>query len=525
MKFVYMAIAAIAVLIVTLSVTLTLPKPLRGGPNRNDFVVGNGGNAVIQGEYLYFANGYISDAHSNLEVKNGGNIQYGAIYRIKAENTSYIIDETTGYVSVNLGQLNNDEENGGLLGAEKVVSRIAGFNNTQIWIFGKDLYFTSPSTTMSMESGSRNISYIDIHRVNTNGTGRKVLYTVKDFSDDFKGSINFYRNGNDVFGVFYNGEKTKDGTITVYKNNSRLTTIKGVLAFAAPEFSQDVTLLGLENFMEGNLAFSVTATTLHSRLTKSGEQYFSYVITEEINSVSQTRVETRKLPNAQTVVSSWTMNANTDITLIGMSGGNLFYSYRYQEQGMASASVFYVKADKVSQATNIPTSTYGRNMDIAPSTHLVLNNTSPSILSFKDGFLHYNINGIEYDAVDLTGLSGVQLLFADNTYAYMLAASQSGSGQSIWRITYGNSSANPINVTGDKKVNGSAPISFNGSILFFQRDFSGSRGEGDELESFDATYLHAIFVTRSTGINEFENQEISSRIEAHYEELEPADDD
>ena len=100
-------------------------KPIfNDGPSSNDQVIGNGGMAVIKGEYLYFTNAFSSQE----DVAVGGN-KYdkeepiSAIYRTKLNNGSISIDE-----------------NGNPVGAEILVKQIGGFEQTNLYIVGDYLY-------------------------------------------------------------------------------------------------------------------------------------------------------------------------------------------------------------------------------------------------------------------------------------------------------------------------------------------------------------------------------------------------
>jgi len=64
-------------------------KAATGNPTTHDSVSGNGGNAVMVGEYLYFVNGFKSNSTGSLNYKDNEYNKVkgeGAIYRVKMEN-------------------------------------------------------------------------------------------------------------------------------------------------------------------------------------------------------------------------------------------------------------------------------------------------------------------------------------------------------------------------------------------------------------------------------------------------------
>lgn len=220
---------SVVVLVLALCLTLIKTPVFKDGPNKNDAVVGNGTMAVAKGDYLYFTNGFVS-ASENYQKNKGNKIYKSAIYRVKAEGASN--SAINGVLSFNYGALEFDEEKCALVGAERLTSKIAGFEDAKLFIFDNVLYFTSPSTNKDLQTGVTQTSYVDIYKINLDGTGLKCIFTIKNYSN---GQANFYRNGQDIYGVFYDGADV----LTIVKNNKEVLQKSGVSSLVMPTFSSD----------------------------------------------------------------------------------------------------------------------------------------------------------------------------------------------------------------------------------------------------------------------------------------------
>ncbi len=104
-------------------------------PAKTDAVVGNGSSAVQKGEYLYFTNGYLSRDTITKGNRKDTRVN-GAIYVTKLVNGKPDVDDT-----------------GALKSYDVIYDNIAGYEQTDLYIFGDYLYFTAPGTDM-LKSGS-----------------------------------------------------------------------------------------------------------------------------------------------------------------------------------------------------------------------------------------------------------------------------------------------------------------------------------------------------------------------------------
>ena len=61
-------------------------------PVQSDSVVGNGGSAVVKGDYLYFTNGYVSKT-SITDSNRGNSYVNSALYVTKLVNGELVVDD------------------------------------------------------------------------------------------------------------------------------------------------------------------------------------------------------------------------------------------------------------------------------------------------------------------------------------------------------------------------------------------------------------------------------------------------
>lgn len=174
---------------------------LSGGPNLKDTVYGNGGNAVVKGNYLYFSNAFVDYekiSQGQNEYNENNSLKIYGIYRTKiASNGAVALDE-----------------DGNPKGAELLVPLASGFKNSSLYICGKYLYYTTVYT--EYESGgnsSATTGFLNFERVDLNGENRMTLTEKGDFKVDCQYSIN-YVNGT-VYITVLSGNK-----VTVIKSKN-----------------------------------------------------------------------------------------------------------------------------------------------------------------------------------------------------------------------------------------------------------------------------------------------------------------
>ncbi len=132
---------------------------LKGGPASTDAVTDNGSLCVKKGNYLYFVNGYISSSSLSGKDNNYGTAKNGAIYRAELENNELMYDISTDDDGNEVKTLKN---------VELLVPKVAGFEYTDLHIFGNSLFFTSPNTEKD-NTGKVRFDLTDVFVVSING--------------------------------------------------------------------------------------------------------------------------------------------------------------------------------------------------------------------------------------------------------------------------------------------------------------------------------------------------------------------
>ncbi len=218
------------VLICTSCLFACSPLKLNGGPNLADTVYGNGGPAVVKGDYLYFANAYknYEELGINDNKYNEGDTKTYGIYRVKLNGS--------GAVDVN--------EEGTPLGAELLMPLICGYSKSSLYICGDYLFYTTPYSVNLSGQSSITTGYLRFERVKLDGTNREVL-SEGEYTVDCDYNIN-YIDGTTYITIFGNkgaknnndenqdGKETKDIEVIWAKdgNHGRYEKITGTSSFA-----------------------------------------------------------------------------------------------------------------------------------------------------------------------------------------------------------------------------------------------------------------------------------------------------
>ncbi len=186
------------------------PKGLSDNPATNAPISGNGGYAVVKGDYLYYTNGYLEDytsVYDSTKDNKFGDVKFGAIYRTKLSN----------------GNLQKDAD-GFLTKTEVVVPKLVGYENGGFYIFGDYIYYATPHMEEEKGGQLRNdlTSFCRIKIDGTNNTEKLYVSSSAVSNDDWK----FYQVGNNVYLVI--AESTNDGTklVSVKINTKGKATTK-----------------------------------------------------------------------------------------------------------------------------------------------------------------------------------------------------------------------------------------------------------------------------------------------------------
>lgn len=212
-------------------------------------VSGNGGPAVMVGNWLYFVGGYVDTSTIRYRQNEYNKVTEGAIYRVYidggeagplCENEEDGRDEEeTNFALTNPGyvqHLLSKQKLGGTRSRryQIVVPKIAGFDQSALWVFDNHLVYTSPNNTRD-KFGTLQSSRIDFFRVDLDGRNHRKIYTTADSmltASDFTVTS----HAGNVFLIVHERESTMLRRINVTgKNAGRVTTIsKEVQSVAFP---------------------------------------------------------------------------------------------------------------------------------------------------------------------------------------------------------------------------------------------------------------------------------------------------
>ena len=167
-------------------------------PTHRDSVSGNGGSAVMVGEYLYFASGFISKESVRYRQNDYNQVRGegdGGIWRVRMTNgtpeydNSYINDLGLDDWFENMDRfdrfhplqkysdsLDRMIKRGDL---QLIVPKVAGWEDTALWVFGNNLIYTTPNDQRNRHGQLRR-HRTDFFRVALNGSGHRRIYTTRN---------------------------------------------------------------------------------------------------------------------------------------------------------------------------------------------------------------------------------------------------------------------------------------------------------------------------------------------------------
>ncbi len=171
---------------------------LEGGPSLEEDVYGNGSFVVRKGDYVYYASGFVSknDLGSAGLTNNLGEVKNGAIYRAKVEETQIEVEDSKAENGKRI------ESSLVLKNKEMLVSKLAGFENSGLYIFGNKLFFATPSTAKNFDGASL-YSIPVFYCVDLDGQNLTQLYVAENFD---KGSFSFVAIDGNVYLIVFDGK-------------------------------------------------------------------------------------------------------------------------------------------------------------------------------------------------------------------------------------------------------------------------------------------------------------------------------
>ncbi len=166
-------------------------------------VSGNGSSAVMVDDYLYFVGAKTETStikYNDNDYFYNGEMPDSGIYRLKMNkdepdltyeyDNSYIINEETGEkgeyteddeeYNTNITSVLDweylDEDKSSRINA--VVPKIAGHDQTAMWVFGNNLIYATPNNLLN-KTGQLRTSYLDFYRVDLDGKNHELIYSAE----------------------------------------------------------------------------------------------------------------------------------------------------------------------------------------------------------------------------------------------------------------------------------------------------------------------------------------------------------
>ncbi len=234
---------------------------LSDNPATTDTVYGNGGIAVQKGDYLYFTNGYIdtSDVGTTNEY---GKVEQSAIYRVKL-NQGKVTEKNVEYDDEGVKKTDKKQE---LNDLEIIVPKVAGFEYSNLFIFGDYIYYTTPN---HLKDGDLKVmsSYLHFYRARLDRSGGiDLIYDSK--AENTKVTMTMYQIGDTVYQLVKDDTKV---VLTTIKGNSREQKVltEKATSVAMPKYTNSTDIVAtidhkiyFTETLENEANSSVTGTVL-----------------------------------------------------------------------------------------------------------------------------------------------------------------------------------------------------------------------------------------------------------------------
>ena len=290
-------------------------------------VSGNGGPAVMVGNWLYFVGGHVDTSTIRYRQNEHNRVTHGAIYRVyidptlghplyeDAENALNI----PGFVPHLLDEsvINRDIDRRSR-NFQIVVPKVAGFDQAALWVFDNHLIYTSPNNSKD-RFGQLQLGKIDFFRVDLDGRNHRRIYTTREemvTTNDFTvGSF-----GGEVFLLIKDGDMLR--RVNVSRNPGRVTTISSeVQQVAFPIVTSYRSSFAQREDGTWYLECGGRNDVLANYLGVMGHIYYTEVLTE--TGQRGNRLVQYNVRNGDTIE----VSINTySFNLMSLSNGRLMYS-------------------------------------------------------------------------------------------------------------------------------------------------------------------------------------------------------
>ncbi len=447
------------------------PSGLENNPSSNLTAIGNGGLAVVKGDYLYYINGY-QDYTEYTDVKNDnkfGEIERGAIYRTKLVN---------GKVSRN--------EDGMLNETECVVPHTVGYDKGGFYIVGDYIYYLTPHMENALdESGSKVLKndWSDICRIKIDGTGYKRLnYTT---SDSRVADWAVYTIDNKAYIVVLDGTDLLcfDG-----ENGTMITMATGVSTIARIEQSNF-------NYGQDNLN-DITKYIYYTReYTENDSEYG-----KSGNKLCKVAVN-----STEEIVVACDLSNNYE--LIDYVNGSVYYTKTIDSDVTWASSIY---------RRDLATNTESKVCD-EYTNYIILNNNNSESMDNKlvvvdSNNYMYLINNSSRKVI-YTASNSITFIGEDNGKVYFVEDSK------IYALNYASEASEPVLISDENKtykLNDTSLIDFDGRRFYVYVEYTAS-------DSTTNYYLNIYDSHDTETTSDFVGKFVDSELPAEPEEVENED--
>lgn len=249
-------------------------------PENYDSPVSNGGFVVGAGNYVYFANAYKSySSLTSASDNDGANVAQYSMKRMRLEEN---VDFEGNPMWL---KLSKDEE--GAYNYEHVLSKIAGFETSNMYVVNDYLYFTSPNIHKNNHN-EQEFNLTSLFRIKLDGSGLKEILTTT------ASNAKFYLTENKTL-VIYDNSKIQ--TINLKQNSTKVETL-----------AEDATNVVFPKVQEQDIAW------LYYTANRAEEDFFSGNIIKKVS-----------LKNVEDSKEVYKVAGET-VTIVGQDNGTLFYT-------------------------------------------------------------------------------------------------------------------------------------------------------------------------------------------------------
>ncbi len=359
-------------------------------PGANDLVSGNGGLAVSKGNYIYFVNGF-KEAKSS---ERYGSFMHGGVMLAKLSASGELVVEDDG-------ELEDDN-------LIHISNKLAGFEATDLAIFGDYLYFTSVCQEDDAETELWANDIVDFNRIKLNKSG-DVERIYQSTSNNQNVEFKYYQENGSVSLLVY--EKDSEELVRINTNKDKTIVASGVKNVYFSENCNEVFYVlstgnskaPYKSYKLNAVSGSISEFVSHASqpTVKFVENGKVYILEDDNLNVydTETKIDEGCAISGVSSYSSVNVAPNGDALIaISTEGDGLIFEFyengvpvtSYQETGSeatvlgyANGSVVYIDADK-----NIKSLSYA-NQNTIPVTIAKISDINTSYIDVDGSYMYF----------------------------------------------------------------------------------------------------------------------------------------